>query len=108
MSDFVWKIDQIDKQFHNATFSTLPQGDHTLPGMRRSTMTVVYVDHLFQLLLLYLSGTYMNHTQAGACDACPPRYYCVNKDRADPCPQGRYCSGSTGFNMTLCPAGTYR
>ena len=58
-------------------------------------------------VLSFLSGTYMNHTQAGACDPCPPRYYCVNKDRADPCPQGRVCEGSTGFNMTLCPSGTY-
>lgn len=49
----------------------------------------------------------MNHTMASACDICPPRYYCVNKDRPDPCPQGRYCEGNTGFNMSLCPAGTY-
>lgn len=49
----------------------------------------------------------MNHTQASACDPCPPRYYCVNKNKADPCPQGRACPGNTGFNMTLCPRGTY-
>lgn len=60
-----------------------------------------------QFCFLFNSGTYMNHTLAGSCDLCPPRYYCVNKDRADPCPQGRVCEGSTGFNMTLCPSGTY-
>ena len=49
----------------------------------------------------------MNHTQASVCDGCPARYYCVNKDRADPCPVGRYCPGNTGFNQSLCPAGTY-
>ena len=38
----------------------------------------------------------MNHTMASLCDVCPPRYYCVNKDRADPCPSGRYCPGNTG------------
>lgn len=38
---------------------------------------------------------------------CPPRYYCVNKNHADPCPRGRVCGGATGFNMTLCPRGTY-
>ncbi|RUS80924.1 hypothetical protein EGW08_011305, partial [Elysia chlorotica] len=52
-------------------------------------------------------GTYMNHTQASTCEPCPARYYCVNKDRVDPCPLGRYCQGDTGFNMSLCPAGTY-
>jgi len=45
--------------------------------------------------------------QASVCDACPPRYYCVNHDRVDPCPKGRYCPGNTGFNQSLCPAGTY-
>lgn len=49
----------------------------------------------------------MNHTQASACDPCPARYYCVNKDRVDPCPKGRFCPGVTGFDMQLCPAGTY-
>ena len=52
-------------------------------------------------------GYYMNHTLASECDVCPPRYYCVNKDRADPCPRGKFCPGNTGFNMTLCPKGTY-
>lgn len=49
----------------------------------------------------------MNHTGAAVCDVCPPRFYCVNKDRPDPCPPGRYCPGNTGFNMELCPRGTY-
>lgn len=49
----------------------------------------------------------MNHTHASECDPCPPRYYCVNKDRVDPCPLGHYCEGNTGFNRSQCPAGTY-
>ena len=49
----------------------------------------------------------MNHTMAAVCDVCPPRYYCVNKDRADRCPAGSYCPGNTGFNMAQCPQGTY-
>lgn len=49
----------------------------------------------------------MNHTQASVCEPCPPRYYCVNKVRADPCPVGRYCPGGTGFDQQLCPSGTY-
>lgn len=49
----------------------------------------------------------MNHTMAALCDTCPPRYYCVNKDRADPCPEGHYCPGTTGFDTELCPRGTY-
>lgn len=44
-------------------------------------------------IVFFLPGTYMNHTQASLCDSCPPRYYCVNKDRADPCPVGKYCIG---------------
>ena len=49
----------------------------------------------------------MNHTQAALCDVCPPRYYCVNKNRVDPCPKGAYCVGNIGFNWDLCPRGTY-
>ena len=49
----------------------------------------------------------MNHTMAAVCDVCPPRYYCVNKDRADERPPGKYCPGNTGYNMELCPRGTY-
>ena len=49
----------------------------------------------------------MNTTGASVCDACPPRYYCTNQDRADPCPQGAYCPGSNGLDYSLCPAGTY-
>ena len=49
----------------------------------------------------------MNHTMAALCDVCPPRYYCVNKDHADPCPRGRYCTGNTGYNWESCPMGTY-
>ncbi|XP_070551430.1 uncharacterized protein [Ptychodera flava] len=52
-------------------------------------------------------GYYMNHTTADACDICPSRYYCVNKDRADPCPKGRFCPQGTGFNWGSCPTGTY-
>ena len=49
----------------------------------------------------------MNHTLASACDICPPRYYCINGDRADPCPAGSYCPGNTGLNLEQCPRGTY-
>ena len=54
-----------------------------------------------------ISGWYMNHTLASACDICPPRYYCINGDRADPCPAGSYCPGNTGLNLEQCPRGTY-
>lgn len=73
--------------------------------MHQSHSVSFFLPELFCVFVC--AGTYMNHTQASACDACPPRYYCVNKDRADPCPRGRYCPGSTGFNMELCPRGTY-
>jgi len=33
------------------------------------------------------NGTYMNTTGASACITCPAGYYCVNRDRADICPQ---------------------
>ncbi|XP_077985306.1 uncharacterized protein LOC144439946 [Glandiceps talaboti] len=52
-------------------------------------------------------GYYMNHTRASACDICPSRYYCVNKDRVDPCPKGHYCPVGTGFGWESCPLGTY-
>lgn len=49
----------------------------------------------------------MNQTQASLCYPCPPRYYCTQPDLPEPCPVGKYCEGSTGINMSLCPAGTY-
>ena len=49
----------------------------------------------------------MNMTGADVCDVCPPRFYCVNQDRADPCPTGNYCPGNNGHNYSPCLAGTY-
>ena len=49
----------------------------------------------------------MNMTGADVCDVCPPRFYCVNQDRADPCPTGNYCPGNNGYDYSPCLAGTY-
>ena len=49
----------------------------------------------------------MNATGASVCDTCPPRYFCVNEDRADPCPLGAFCPGANGYDYSLCPAGTF-
>lgn len=54
-----------------------------------------------------LIGWYMNHTMASVCDVCPARYFCVNKNRADPCPAGSFCPENTGFDIEPCPKGTY-
>lgn len=53
------------------------------------------------------NGTYTNHTGASSCYDCPEGYYCVNRDRADPCSPGYYCPYQTGANLQPCPAGTY-
>ena len=61
---------------------------------------------VYQITDLF-AGWYMNHTKAALCDVCPSRYYCVNKNRPDPCPTGRWCPGNTGYDQQLCPQGTY-
>ena len=49
----------------------------------------------------------MNDTGAAVCNSCPAKFFCVNGDRADPCPTGYYCTGNNGYNYTACPAGTF-
>lgn len=49
----------------------------------------------------------MNHTQAEACEVCPPSYYCVNEVYPEPCPLGHACPGNTGYDWDPCPIGTY-
>ena len=41
------------------------------------------------------------------CPDCPPGYRCTRRIQADPCPQGRYCPGKTGYDTHPCPNGTY-
>lgn len=56
-----------------------------------------------------LPGTYMSHTTASVCDACPVEYYCPLLGTVTPvaCPQGSYCPLSTGAVTPKCPVGTY-
>ena len=44
---------------------------------------------------------------SSTCLDCPPRYQCTRRVQADPCPQGSYCPGKTGYNTFLCPNGTF-
>lgn len=53
------------------------------------------------------NSTYTNHTGSSQCYDCPEGYYCVNRDRADPCLPGHYCPAKTGADLQLCPTGTY-
>lgn len=53
------------------------------------------------------NGTYVDHTGASSCLDCPEGYYCVNRDRSDPCSAGYYCPANTGANLQPCPTGTY-
>lgn len=53
------------------------------------------------------NGTYTNHTGAAVCYDCPERFFCVNRDRAEPCLPGYYCPANTGADLQPCPAGTY-
>jgi len=47
---------------------------------------------------------YINTTQAALCEACPPGFYCVDSSVWPlECLPGEVCSGSTGYNSTLCP-----
>lgn len=52
----------------------------------------------------YVTGYYMNTSQAAVCESCPPGYYCVDSAIwPELCPSGRVCSGNTGYNNSLCP-----
>lgn len=53
------------------------------------------------------NGTYMNHTHAPACYACPPSYYCPFAGKIKKCPQGYYCPAGTAQDIRACPRGTY-
>ena len=78
-----------------------------MKALVKNITTLAYSIDWLQTCCHCLTGYYMNHTMGTVCDSCPPRYFCVNKDRANPCPTGRYCPGNTGFDMKLCPRGTY-
>jgi hypothetical protein len=56
-----------------------------------------------------LPGTYMSHSTASVCDACPVEMYCPLLGTVAPvaCPQGSYCPVSTGAVTPRCPVGTY-
>ena len=53
------------------------------------------------------NGTYMNHTGGVECYICPEGYYCVNRDKADPCREGYYCPEGTGADLQPCPLGDF-
>lgn len=38
---------------------------------------------------------------------CPPGYMCTRQITADPCRQGYYCTGSTGYDIQPCPEGKF-
>ena len=56
-----------------------------------------------------LAGSYMNHTRASVCDACPAESYCPGLGTVTPlaCPQGDYCPLGTGDVLLKCPVGMY-
>ena len=45
---------------------------------------------------------------ADNCSTCPIGSYCVGNHLAPtPCPPGFYCPGSTGYDWSPCPPGTF-
>ncbi|XP_033122761.1 uncharacterized protein LOC117121631 [Anneissia japonica] len=53
------------------------------------------------------NATYMNETGAAECLVCPEGYKCIHGDEPDPCPAGFFCPMGTGYDIQLCPEGTF-
>ena len=69
---------------------------------------------LFHYCLIFLSLlrllaliSVLSYLGSSVCLDCPPRYQCIRRVQADPCPQGSYCPGKTGYNAFPCPNGTF-
>ena len=44
---------------------------------------------------------------AWECYDCPAGYMCTRQVAADPCKQGYFCPGKTGYDIQPCPSGTF-
>ena len=54
-----------------------------------------------------LPGSFTNVTQQTVCMDCPAGFYCVNGDKPQICPRGKYCPVNTTADIPKCPPGTF-
>ena len=97
----------------NWVFCKTCQGQSFAPS-RMVFICIRLVITLFHYCLIFLSLlrllaliSVLSYLGSSVCLDCPPRYQCIRRVQADPCPQGSYCPGKTGYNSFPCPNGTF-
>lgn len=61
---------------------------------------VIYILVSYLLFSVVIAGAWQ-------CLPCPAGFMCTRRVTADPCQQGYYCPGSTGYDIQPCPVGTF-